>query len=94
MRKFLQRTLLLSGLITLAFFQVNQAQVVLYEDFNYTPPTNVGGNAMPDHPTITGRPIVLRPARPRPLMLSAAIYPIRVFFPRMVIKCRILETTT
>ena len=44
MRKFLQRTLLLLGLLSLGFFKVGQSQVVLYEDFNYTPPAYIGGN--------------------------------------------------
>jgi PKD repeat protein len=44
MRKFIQQILLLLGLASLAFFQVVQAQIVLYEDFNYTPPTYIGGN--------------------------------------------------
>jgi PKD repeat protein len=44
MRKFIQRSLLLLGLISLAFFRIGQAQIVLYEDFNYTPPAYIGGN--------------------------------------------------
>ncbi|MEI6455579.1 MAG: PKD domain-containing protein [bacterium] len=44
MKKFVQRTLLLLGLGSLILFQEGKAQLVLYEDFNYTPPTYIGGN--------------------------------------------------
>ncbi len=36
--------LLLALLLTGAFLQPGQSQVVLYEDFNYTPPAFIGGN--------------------------------------------------
>ena len=44
MKKYLQLTFLLITLTFLTIFQVSHAQVVLYEDFNYTPPAYIGGN--------------------------------------------------
>ncbi len=44
MRKFTLQSLLLIFLLSLGSYGISRGQAILYEDFNYTPPANIGGN--------------------------------------------------